>query len=134
MKKNVPAGQPFYLHTEPLEPAVPSWGPRATVAVSMVGDSIFWGIAICSDNDNFERAKGRELAAQRMQNGFGRIQARGAYFEKFETVSQCLCDQASGIAAKVMDNFNKWKHRINEFEENLAATVEEPTLASTEPE
>jgi hypothetical protein len=52
-----------------------------------------------------------------------------------ETESQLLLHIANGISNKIQDNFNKWKHRINDFKENLAATAEPvPADMVTEPE
>ena len=137
MKRNVPAGAPFFLHTEPLEAGFPHLGNRATIAVAMAGDSIFWGLAICGEGDNFCKSKGRELALERLHNAFGRIENEKGHFDGFETSSQCMMSHAAGIAAKVQKNFNKWKHRINVWQDNLETTnepVPKDVVAAAEPE
>lgn len=123
MKKNVPAGQIFFLHTQPEEPGYQQIGNRATVAIKRVGNALFWGLAICTEGDNFSKEKGRELASQRLAEGFGIVKDTG-FFKLFETESQLLMYTASNLAAKVSRNFNKWKHRLNDFKEVNAATAE----------
>lgn len=117
MKRNVPAESVFYLHTDPDQRG------RATIALQRLGDSIFWGLSICSGLDNFKKDIGREIAALRMKEGFARIPISKP-LTGFEKESQLLSFIANGIAHKVSSNFNKWRHRINNFEDNLEATKE----------
>ena len=122
MKNNIPVGQVFYLHTEPQEPGYPHLGSRATVALKRIEDSIFWGLSICGYEDNFSKSTGREIALERLNNSFGRVNI--AHFKDAETESEVFLKIANDIAYKVMNNFNHWKHRVGEFEENLEATME----------
>ncbi len=123
MRNNIPAGQVFYLHTEPEEKGYQHLGNRATIALKRVDGVILWGLAICGDGDNFEKKTGREIALERLNEGFGRIMDNG-HFASYETESELLLGHANGIAAKVSGNYNKWKHRINAYRENLLATAE----------
>lgn len=123
MKKNVPTGQVFYLHTEPFEKGFQQFGDRATIAIQRVGNALFWGLAICTAGDNFSKAKGRDLASQRLREGFGIVKDTG-FFKDFETESQLLITTAANLGNKVERNYNRWKHRLNEFAEMNAATAE----------
>lgn len=42
---------------------------RGTVALTIVGDTVHFGIAICSEGDNFSRSTGRQYAGDRLKNG-----------------------------------------------------------------
>jgi hypothetical protein len=62
----------IFLHTDPQEEGYQHVGHRAAIALKRVGDSIMWGVSICGAGDNFEKKVGRDLALDRLVNGFGR--------------------------------------------------------------
>lgn len=46
---------------------------RGTIAMKRVKDEIHYGIAVCSESDNFNKQFGRDLALQRLNQGFGKF-------------------------------------------------------------
>jgi hypothetical protein len=50
---------------------------RATIALQIIGKEIHYGVAICSEEDNFNKKEGRELAEARMRSGFGKFTYKG---------------------------------------------------------
>ena len=59
-------------HRPKKEPGVPLAGPRSTEAWIKRGDEVLAEVAaVCSAQDNFDKAKGRELAAKRLLLALG---------------------------------------------------------------
>lgn len=50
---------------------------RATLALKKVGNTLCYGLAICSRHDNFCRKTGREQALERLNRGLGCIDLSG---------------------------------------------------------
>jgi hypothetical protein len=75
---NKGTGRVFYAYTPhptPFDRAL-GFGDRATVAAQLVEvngvKEFHYGVSICSAGDNFNKTKGRELALQRLQSGYGK--------------------------------------------------------------
>lgn len=75
---NKVTGRVFYAYTPhptPFDRAL-GWGDRATVAAQLVEingqKELHYGVSICSAGDNFNKTKGRELALQRLESGYGK--------------------------------------------------------------
>lgn len=45
---------------------------RATIALQKVGNDIHYGIAVCSEEDNFMKKEGRAMAEARLKSGYGK--------------------------------------------------------------
>lgn len=116
----------FYLHTDPIEPGY-NIGYRATVACAHIRGAVWYGIAICSSEDNFDRSKGRELALERLEQGFGMILDNG-HFAKYETEDDLLFDTAARLASSVSNKWEKYKRKLEAFKESF---TEEPEVELT---
>lgn len=46
---------------------------RATVALQKIGDTIHYGVTVCSAEDNFNKKEGRALAERRLKAGYGKF-------------------------------------------------------------
>lgn len=103
----------FYLHTEPLlNLRGRILGNRATIACKTDGQTIKFGYAICSEDDNFSKEKGRKLAEERMNNGFGQVKFNNNWFEHFPTQESALLNFATTQARSIRTNFEKYKRKI----------------------
>lgn len=61
----------YYNHTSKLPAVQMGYLPMASLAITMDGDKLKYGIAICHNQDNFSRKAGRAIAQARAENGFG---------------------------------------------------------------
>lgn len=106
----------FYLHTEPQA----CWygekrdNSRATIACTTDGQTIQYGYAICSPDDNFSRTKGREMAEKRMREGFGSIPFNNNWFNHFETPEAAMLNFATTLGKSLKNNYEKYRRRIAE--------------------
>jgi hypothetical protein len=87
---------------------------RVTVAVSANEQVLIYGIAICSPEDNFVREKGKELAKQRMLNGFCNIPMSKIKL-KGKDLQTTVLQFARNLLAAVEENPTKFERRIAEF-------------------
>jgi hypothetical protein len=83
--ENKGTGRVFYAYTPhptPFDRAY-GFGERATVATQLLdvnGEKIFYyGVAICSATDNFNKTEGRRLALSRLQEGYGKTKWNDHY-------------------------------------------------------
>lgn len=120
----------FYLHTEPIEKGY-NIGHRATIAVVRIKDGLLWGLAICSHRDNFCKQTGREIALDRLRDGFGIVPNNG-YFERFDSEGDMLLDFSVNVAQSVQKNWGKYKMRIAAFKEPFDEEPEEPIAGLTQ--
>jgi hypothetical protein len=113
----------FYLHTQPEFFPGFHFEDRATIACRRNGDHIEYGISICCAGDNFNRAKGRELAEDRMNRSFGKCKFNNGYYDTFQSEEDAMLDFAKGLALAIQRNFPKYKKKINIFNGGEKVTV-----------
>ena len=114
----------FYLHTPP-ECKIGSvcFGSRATIAckIDESQNIIKYGIAICSNDDNFSRKKGRELSTERLNNGF-----KSTSVDKIKrmfknpnnpliTPEDVLMEFANNLSKSIQKDYDKYKRKINKI-------------------
>jgi hypothetical protein len=111
----------FFSHTSKLEITKLGIVPVATIALKKVGDEFHYGVAICSRFDNFSKKSGREIAENRLNQGFGKLpvpKVLSGYSEK----EACLAQLYNLVTSVVVKN-KKWKKRITKFNLGLASTT-----------
>lgn len=106
----------FFSHTSKLDVTKAGVVPASTVAVQIDGNTIKFGVSICSKYDNFSKKYGREVAENRMNQGFGVIEMPKPLVGLDERTASLA--QLYNIVASVVTKNRKWKKRITKF--NLA--------------
>lgn len=115
----------YFNHTTKLRVVKEGYVPAATIALKRVGDKFHYGVAICSKYDNFSKKLGREVAINRMEQGFGVLEVPKPLIELSENEA-CL-SQLYNIAASVVLKNKKWKKKITKFNK-LAKIVNLPNI------
>jgi hypothetical protein len=87
--------------------------PAATIALTKVGDKFHYGVVICSRYDNFSKKFGREVAENRLKQGFGVLDIP-APIQGLSEKEQCL-NMLYNLAASVVVKNKKWKKRVTKF-------------------
>jgi hypothetical protein len=102
--------------------------PACTIAVKKDVDGFKFGIAICSKHDNFSRKLGREVAENRLNQGFGLMKMKKVpdNFNSLTDSEQCLAQLYTLVVSVVKKN-RKWKKRITKF--NLEQKTPKITLS-----
>jgi len=106
----------FFTHTTKLDIVKDGLVPAATIAIKKVGNKFHYGVAICSKYDNFSKRYGREVAENRLNQGFGVLDIPSP-LKDVEDRPATLA-QLYNLAASVVVKNKKWKKRITKF--NLA--------------
>lgn len=91
---------------------------RAVIAVQRVGDCIHYGVSVCCIGDLWDKAKGRALAQERMEQGFGKACIKpGGLGTKIEKDGEhpVLLDFLNGLTDSVYFKMGGYKRRIAEF-------------------
>jgi len=106
----------FYYHTTKLEVTKAGIVPACTIAIRKDADGFRYGVSICSKRDNFSRKLGREVAENRLNQGFGLIESDKvpAKFDSFTETEQCLA-QLYNLVISVVKKNRKWKRRVTKF-------------------
>jgi hypothetical protein len=78
-----------------------------------VGDKFNYGVSICSKYDNFSKKSGREIAENRLQQGFGVMDVPKPIINMPERESSL--EQLYNLVASVVVKNKKWKKRITKF-------------------
>lgn len=105
----------YYFHTTKLDVTKEGKVPASTIALEKVGDTIYYGVSICSKYDNFSRKYGREVATNRLQQNFGTIRVLPSYAKRFESENDLCLDQLFTLVKSVVLHNRKWKKRITRF-------------------
>ncbi len=102
----------YHLFTKPEEKC--SNCDRLTVAAKLENDNIIYGIAVCTAEDQFERAKGIQLADQRMQEGMRTVPIKGFKGDNIEILSSFCKSLGDSFIKKP----RKYKKLISEYNHN----------------
>ena len=115
----------YFAHTTKSELVKAGVVPAATIALKREGNVFIYGITICSKYDNFSKKSGREIAENRMNQEFGKIEVPTPLLLVPERES-CLA-QIYNLAASTIVHTKKWKRRVTKF--NLSQNVGAKTVA-----
>ena len=116
----------YFNHTTKLEVVKLGLVPAATIALTKVGDKFHYGVAICSRFDNFSKKDGREVAENRLKQGFGELEIP-APLKDLSEKEQCL-NMLYNLAATVVVKNRKWKKKVTKFNmaQKLPVSKKEP--------
>ena len=103
----------YFNHTTKLHWVKMGLIPAVTIALTKVDDKFHYGIAICSKYDNFSKKHGREIAENRLKQGFGEVEVPKTLLGLSEK-EQCLTMLYS-LATSVVVKNKKWKKRVTKF-------------------
>ncbi len=103
----------YYYHTTKLEITKFGLVPAATIALRKEGDKFYYGVSICSKQDNFSRKNGREIAENRLNQGFGIMEVPKNLQDLTE--HEACMSQLFNIVLSVVKKNRKWKRRVTSF-------------------
>jgi len=91
---------------------------RAVIAIKKVENSYVYGISICSISDNWDKAKGREIAEKRLSKNFGKIPISESVLKMASLVgpNRTTLNLLDNLVNSVSNNTNKYKRKIESFE------------------
>lgn len=114
----------YYYHTSKLEIVKRGYVPAATIALRKEGDKFTYGVAICSQDDNFSKKYGRNLATARLECKFGESEVKGNLKDlpEHDACMQLLFSLAESVVLRT----KRWKKKISKF--NNSRHEEENTL------
>ena len=109
----------YYNHTIASLPVLMGVANPGSIALKRVGDTYFYGVSVCHEEDNFSREEGRKIAELRMEAGFGsfKVSKRNESLlvpddaEKDPLTLQRLYN----ISESLQLNSRKWEQRIADF-------------------
>lgn len=107
----------YFNHTTKNEAVKQRLVPPATIALKRVGNTFHYGVAICSMNDNYDKAQGRAIAEQRMEEGF-RVTAIPEELLKIESVvGECAMTRSFlyQISTSLVVNSRRWRKKVTRF-------------------
>lgn len=104
----------YFQHTDPFFHNY-RVGERATIACKLVGNEIHYGVAVCSKGDNFSREKGRDIAIERMQQGFAVSKYDNGYYDKFDSKHKALIAFMRTFSKSFDKNPRKYKEKVTKF-------------------
>lgn len=118
--------QVYFNHTTKQDLVKMGLVPAATIALKREGNNFIFGIAMCSKYDNYSKKTGREVAENRLNQGFrttpipeGLLKLETEIGEK----NMCLAFLYQ-LSASVTAKSRKWKRKITKFNfENKGAVV-----------
>lgn len=105
----------YYNHTSKFEIVKEKIVPASTIALQRVGDTFHYGIAICSKFDNFSKKAGREIAENRLNQGFGTLPVPETLLAVPERES-CLY-MLYNLTKSIIIKNKKWKRDLTRFNE-----------------
>jgi hypothetical protein len=104
----------YILHTKPTDELKGyHLEDRATIACKVVGNEIVYGVAICAAGDNFNRKKGREIAIQRMEEGYGTLNRKEGIYANMADDEAALGKFASTLGTALKRKFGRYKKRVH---------------------
>jgi|SRR5688572_871945 len=107
----------YYFHTSKLDVVKFGFAPASTIALRLDDEEnkIYYGVAICSKQDNFSRKYGREIAGQRVNKKFGVIKITPGMRKNFANDHEMCKDQLFNLVKSVVTKQEKWKRRVTEY-------------------
>lgn len=128
-------GKVYYFHTTKLDATKAGIVPASTIALKLSDDKtqFQYGVAICSKYDNFSKKYGREVADNRLKQGFGVIEVPKVIGKNDLTDHEACMYQLFNLVLSVVKKNKKWKKKITRFnleQRQGAKIVELPTHLS----
>lgn len=128
-------GKVYYFHTTKLDSTKLGITPASTIALKMSDDKtqFHYGVAICSKYDNFSKKYGREVAENRLNQGFGIITVPKLVDLNGLSDHQACMSQLINLVISVVKKNRKWKKKITRFnieQKQGAKIIELPTYLS----
>lgn len=102
-----------FFHTSRLEITKFGIAPACTIAIRKEGSEFRYGVAICSKQDNFSRKFGRELATERLEQGFGTLVAHEEL--KNMTDKEAIKFHLYNLVESIVLNTRRWKGKVTRF-------------------
>lgn len=85
---------------------------RATVALKKIGNEMHYGISVCSAKDQFVRKVGREMAEQRLEEGFGMFTLTRGVIDRFKDDHELCLYFLNNMVNNVWKDMGKVQHKI----------------------
>lgn len=105
----------YFTHTTKLDAVKYGLVPAATIAMKREGNKFYYGVCICSKQDNFSKKLGREIATQRMEKHFGVLGVPEVLTSSSLTENQQNIEQLYQLAGSVVVKSKRWKKKITNF-------------------
>jgi hypothetical protein len=112
----------YVYHTSKLRSVKEGFIPASTIALKREGNTIIFGISMCSKDDNFSRKFGKEAAEQRMNENFGVFKLKGVREDANE--HELCMFHLYNLVQSVVLNRRKWRKRIAKFNAEKAKAQE----------
>ena len=105
----------FYNHTSKNPLVKSGYETPATIAVSLSDDgkTINYGVSICNECDNFQKARGRNIAEIRLNHNFGSIKVP-SHMLALPEKQKCL-SFLYNISQGLVIRQRKWRDRVSSF-------------------
>lgn len=86
---------------------------RATIALRIIGDNVHYGIAVCSEEDNFNKLEGRALAEARLKSGFGKFPVDNELADRFTDLHEISLYFLRNMVNSVEKDIRKTQQKIH---------------------
>lgn len=95
--------------------------PPATIALVREGNNFKYGVTICSKYDNFQKKTGREIAENRMKQGFRTTPVPASLLELEKEIGEKAANLTFlyQLSSSVSLHTRKWKKKITKFNHQL---------------
>lgn len=95
---------------------------RATISLVKERDTLKFGVSVCSKYDSWNKEKGRKLATERMNQGFGVIKISPSLAKAMSSVGETkfMVTMLKNLCDSVTRKMNSYKHRIQDHTVSLA--------------
>lgn len=103
----------YIYHTSKLRAVKEGFIPPSTIVLKKEGNSIIFGISMCSKDDNFSRKFGKEAAEQRMNENFGVFELKGVK-EDVDEHELCM-SHLYNLVQSVTLHGRRWRKKIAKF-------------------
>lgn len=85
---------------------------RATIAMKLEGNTIKYGVSVCSNGDNFNRELGRKLAEERLNAGYCSFVISGKLYNQFKDNHEMSLYFLNNITNSTQMNLRKVQQKI----------------------
>lgn len=103
------SNQIYYFHTKPTNKGHQE--DRGTLACRIDNDHIVYGISVCTKEDNFSKAKGREIAEKRMKQGYGQMPIDG-FYKDFNDPHKAVIEFGKRLVTAICKKPAKYKRKV----------------------